>query len=119
MDNASSIKLIKRRVIRGNKHVIKLNLVRLGRRDYTQTTTVSLFIKLYFVFFVGMGPGRAGALPQSHCLFRFALKLPKLHRSNFLFREFPFEARERVVLITRDALNTRYPSFFKFASTAI
>ena len=39
MDNASSIKLIKRRVIRGNKHVIKLNLVRLGRRDYTQTIT--------------------------------------------------------------------------------
>ena len=30
MDNASSIKLIKRRVSRGNKHVIKLNLVRLG-----------------------------------------------------------------------------------------
>ena len=30
MDNASSIKLIKRRVSRGNKHVIELNLVRLG-----------------------------------------------------------------------------------------
>ena len=38
MDNASSIELIKRRVSRGNKHVIKLNLVRLGRRDYMQTT---------------------------------------------------------------------------------
>ena len=62
---------------------------------------------------VPVGRGRAGALPQSHCLFLFALKLPKLHKSNFLFREFPFEARERVVLITRDALNTRYPSFFQ------
>ena len=39
MDNASSIKLIKRRVIRGNKHVIKLILVRLGGRDYRQTTS--------------------------------------------------------------------------------
>ena len=39
MDNTSSIKLIKRRVIRGNKHVIKLILVRLGGRDYRQTMT--------------------------------------------------------------------------------
>ena len=37
MDNASSIKLIKRRVSRGKKHVIKLVLVRFGGRDYKQT----------------------------------------------------------------------------------
>ena len=37
MDNTTLIKLIKRRVIRGNKHVIKLILVRLGGRDYRQT----------------------------------------------------------------------------------
>ena len=37
MDNTSSIKLIERRVIRGNKHVIKLILVWLGGHDYRQT----------------------------------------------------------------------------------
>ena len=37
MDNTSLIKLIKRRVFRGKKHVIRLSLVRLGGRDYRQT----------------------------------------------------------------------------------
>ena len=39
MHNASSIKLIKRRVSRGNKNVIKLILVRFGGRDYKQTSS--------------------------------------------------------------------------------